>query len=158
MKLKVNIFNNQKKLKLDCDNRKLIRNACKATLKYEKFSDDASVDVTIVDDEKIKQMNNDYRGIDKSTDVLSFPLGENGVYETDYSTGLKMLGDIVISIDHALYQAELYGHGTEREIAFLCVHSMLHLLGYDHVNNEEEEKDMRHRQTEILESMGLFVK
>lgn len=87
--------------------------------------------------------------------MLSFPLGENGVYDTNYDTGAKMLGDVVISVSHAIAQAEEYGHSIQREIGFLTVHSMLHLLGYDHVNNEQEEKEMFSRQKEILDMLEL---
>ena len=80
------------------------------------------------------------------------------MYDYNLETDALMLGDIVISVDHALAQAELYGHGIEREIAFLTVHSMLHLLGYDHVHNEQEEKEMFTRQEEVLKLMGLEVK
>ncbi len=158
MNAKVNITVKEKSVTLPQNFRALIRKACNATLKYEEFIDKAEINVTIVDDEEIKELNRDFRDIDKSTDVLSFPLGEDGVYDYNPETDALMLGDIVISADHALMQAELYGHGIDREIAFLTVHSMLHLLGYDHVNNLEEEKEMFYKQEEILKSMGLEVK
>ena len=140
MNAKVNITVKQKKVAIPKEYRALIRKACNATLKYEGFIEKAEINVTIVDDAEIQELNREFRDIDKSTDVLSFPLGEDGVYDYNPETDALMLGDIVISVDHALAQAELYGHGIEREIAFLTVHSMLHLLGYDHVNNLEEEK------------------
>jgi probable rRNA maturation factor len=135
----------------------LIRKACIATLKYENFNNNAEIDVTIVGDEQIKEMNNQFRNIDKSTDVLSFPLGENGVYDKNPVTNAYMLGDIVISIDHAVAQADLYGHSLRREIAFLTVHSMLHLLGYDHVNGGMEQAIMREKEEAILTNLGLAV-
>lgn len=158
MNARVNITVKEKSVALPQNFRALIRKACNATLKYEEFIDKAEINVTIVDDEEIKELNREFRDIDKSTDVLSFPLGEDGVYDYNPETDALMLGDIVISADHALMQAELYGHGIDREIAFLTVHSMLHLLGYDHVNNLEEEKEMFYKQEEILKSMGLEVK
>ena len=158
MNAKVSITVKEKKISLPKEFRALIRKACNATLKYEGFIDKAEINVTIVDDEEIKELNREFRDIDKSTDVLSFPLGEDGVYDYNPETDALMLGDIVISAEHAFSQAELYGHGIEREIAFLTVHSMLHLLGYDHVNNDEEEKEMFSRQEEILKTMGLEVK
>ena len=156
-KVKVIISDQQKNLKLPSGMRLLVRRACSAVLATEGFLDLAEVNVTFVDDAEIKQLNTDFRNIEKSTDVLSFPLGENGIYDVNPENGAKMLGDIVISVDHAVNQAELYGHSLQREIAFLTVHSMLHLLGYDHVNSEEEELEMRSRQREILGRMGLTL-
>ncbi len=158
MKTKINIINSQKIVKIPLDWRNLVRNACKTTLIFEKFSNNAEINVTFVDDEKIKEINRDFRNIDSSTDVLSFPLGEDGKFEINPENNFAMLGDVIISVEHALNQAELYGHGTDRELAFLTVHSVLHLLGYDHVNGEEERKEMRKREEEILEIMGLEIR
>lgn len=157
MSVKVNISVKSKQIKLPTGARLLIRKACNATLVFEGFEDSAEVDVSIVDDGMIKEMNAEFRNIDKSTDVLSFPLGENGVYDTNPETNAKMLGDIVISYDHAVSQADLYGHGLEREIAFLTVHSMLHLLGYDHVNGGLEQTIMRDKEENVLEALGLAI-
>lgn len=158
MSVKVNISLKQKKIKLPTGTRLLIRKACIATLKFEGLNDDSyEVDVSIVNDDMIKEMNNKFRNIDSATDVLSFPLGAGGVYDINPETDAKMLGDIVISVNHALAQAELYGHGIEREIAFLTVHSMLHLLGYDHVNGGLEQTRMREKEESVLEALGLAV-
>ena len=157
MKVKVTITVNGKGIKLPVGARLLIRKACIATLKYENFENNAEIDVTIVDDEKIKVINNEFRNINKSTDVLSFPLGENGVYDINPKTNAYMLGDIVISIEHAVAQSNLYGHSLRREIAFLTVHSMLHLLGYDHVNGGMEQAIMREKEEAILNNLGLAV-
>ena len=135
----------------------MVRKACIATLTEEKFTDDAEVDVTFVDDEQIKEYNSQFRNVDNSTDVLSFPLGENGVYDTDPETNKKMLGDIVISVEHAVAQGELFGHGLRREIAYLTVHSMLHLLGYDHVDEGMQKAIMREKEEIILKKLGLSV-
>ena len=105
----------------------------------------------------IKEMNKQFRDIDSSTDVLSFPLGENENYDTNPETGAKMLGDIVISVEHALAQANLYGHGIEREVAFLTVHSMLHLLGYDHEKGGLERTIMREKEEQVLDALGLAI-
>ena len=153
----VNIFDKQKAFKLPTGIRLLVRRACHATLQYENFTDLAEVDVTFVDDEAIHKLNLEQRNIDSSTDVLSFPLGENGQYDTNPESGAVMLGDIVISVEHAVAQAELYGHSIQREIAFLTVHSMLHLLGYDHVQGGLEETVMREKQDEILDKLGLAI-
>lgn len=155
MNAKVNITVKQKSVAIPKEYRALIRKACNATLKYEGFIDKAEINVTIVDDAEIQELNREFRDIDKSTDVLSFPLGEDGVYDYNPETDALMLGDIVISVDHALAQAELYGHGIEREIAFLTVHSMLHLLGYDHVNGGIEAVHMREKEEHVLTELGL---
>ena len=157
MSVKVNITVNQKKLSLPVGTKLLIRKACNATLKSENFNDNAEVDVTLVDDAEIRQINREHRNIDASTDVLSFPLGENGEYDENPATGALMLGDIVISLDTALRQADLYGHGVKREIAFLTVHSMLHLLGYDHINGGLEQALMREKEESVLNDLGLAI-
>ncbi len=87
--------------------------------------------------------------------MLSFPLGENGVYDVNRDTGAKILGDIVISMQHAVMQADLYGHSLQREIAFLTVHSMLHLLGYDHEAEGLERVRMREKEEAVLTQLGL---
>ncbi len=157
MSVKVNIFNKQKSFTLPTGTKLLIRKACIATLKLENFENSAEVDVSLVDDKAIKEINNEQRNIDAATDVLSFPLSENGNYDSNPATGAFMLGDIVISVETALKQAELYGHGIEREIAFLTVHSMLHLLGYDHVNGGLEQAVMREKEEAVLSALGLAV-
>lgn len=158
MSVKVNISLKQKKIKLPTGTRLLIRKACNATLNFEGMVDDNfEVDVSIVNDDMIKEMNKEFRNIDSATDVLSFPLAQNGNFDVNPETGAKLLGDIVISIDHAISQADLYGHGIEREMAFLTVHSMLHLLGYDHVNGGLEQTIMREKEEKILEALGLAI-
>ncbi len=157
MKVKVNISNIQKNMVLPVGTRLLVRKSCIATLVEENFNDDAEVEVTFVNDEQIKEYNNEYRNIDNSTDVLSFPLGENGIYDTNPVTKNKMLGDIVISVEHAVAQGELYGHGLRREIAYLTVHSMLHLLGYDHIDEGIEKAKMREKEEAILTKLGLAI-
>ena len=157
MSVKVNIVDKQKKIKLPTGTRLLVRKACTATLVEENFEEAAEVDVTFVTDEQIKAINLEFRNIDSATDVLSFPLGENGIYDKNPATGAKMLGDVIISVEHAVTQAELYGHGFEREVAFLTVHSVLHLLGYDHVNGGIEQAIMREKEERILDELGLAV-
>ncbi len=154
-KTKVLITNNQKDVKIPVGMRLLIRRSCNAVLDNEKFTDDAEVSVTFVNNDEIRRLNNEYRNIDKVTDVLSFPLGENGVYDFNNETGAYMLGDIVISIQTALKQAKLYGHSLEREIGFLTVHSMLHLLGYDHEHGGVEARNMRETEEQILDNLGI---
>lgn len=157
MTVKVNIYSKQKAIKLPVGTRLLIRKACNATIKFEEFEGSAEVDVTLVNDAQIKEMNYKFRNIDSATDVLSFPLGADGEYDENPETGAKLLGDIVISVEHALAQADLYGHGIEREVAFLTVHSMLHLLGYDHEAGGLEQTVMREKEEKVLEALGLAV-
>ena len=131
------------------------RRACNAVLEYEHFDDPAEISVTFVDNAAIAELNNQYRNKPMPTDVLSFPLGENGVYDVDENNGCKMLGDIVISMERAQEQATLYGHPLQREVAFLTVHSMLHLLGYDHENGGLEAMRMREKEEAVLTQLGL---
>ena len=154
-KVKVIISDDQKAVKIPTGIRLLIRRCCNAVLVNEKFEGSVEVSVRFVDDEEIHRLNLEYRNMDKSTDVLSFPLGENGVYDINYDTGAKMLGDIVISVEHAVEQAKTYGHTLQREIGFLTVHSMLHLLGYDHEQGGLEQMRMREKEDEILRQLGL---
>ena len=133
----------------------LVRRAVLATLAYEHVTGRAEVSVTFTDNEGIRALNRRFRQVDAPTDVLSFPLFEDGEGGAEFE---HMLGDIVLSLERCRAQAEEFGHGFERECAFLTVHSTLHLLGYDHVNSEAEDLDMRRRQTEIVNGMGLAVK
>lgn len=154
-KLKVIIDNQQNVMKIPTGVRMLVRRCCKAVLVNEGFTDSAEISVTFVDDETIRALNKKHRNIDKSTDVLSFPMGENGEFDTNLDTGAKVLGDIIISIEHAYEQAEKYGHTLQREIGFLTVHSLLHLLGYDHENGGLEAVKMREKEETVLTRVGL---
>ncbi|MEC1261219.1 rRNA maturation RNase YbeY [Bacillus swezeyi] len=124
--------------------------------KEENVADQAEVSVTIVTNEEIQKINKEYRGKDYPTDVISFALEEDGEGEVEI-IGADMptvLGDIIISADKAKEQAEEYGHSLMRELGFLTVHGFLHLLGYDHMT-EEEEKEMFTKQKELLNRYGL---
>ena len=154
-KIKVIISDDQHTVKIPSKVRMLVRRSCVAVLRMEKFSGSAEISVRFVDNGMIRELNKPYRDIDKETDVLSFPLGENGVYDVNPETGAYVLGDIVISVQKAMEQADEYGHSLEREIAFLAVHSMLHLLGYDHVNGGLEAVRMREKEEEVLTQLGL---
>ena len=154
-KIRVVIENKQKVVKIPTGIRMLIRRCCNAVLVMEQFEGNAEVDVSIVSDEQIHEINLEHRKIDRPTDVLSFPLGENGEYDIDPATGAKLLGDIVISIEHAERQAADYGHSLQREIGYLTVHSMLHLLGYDHVQGGLEAVRMREKEEAVMQSIGL---
>lgn len=159
MNLKIDFENDQEKLPVTYRLKMLVRAAVAATLDYEQYQNPVEVSVTFTDNEKIRELNRKFRGIDRATDVLSFPLfdyeGQTDEPPVDELVG--MLGDIVISLEQAKKQAEEYGHSFEREAAFLTVHSMLHLLGYDHETSKEDDADMRRRQSEILARMGLAI-
>lgn len=155
-KVKVIISNRQKAVAIPTGLRLLVRKVCTASLKEQGFERDAEVNVVFVDDEQIRVYNNEFRSIDKSTDVLSFPLGDNGVYEdVNPENGNVMLGDIVISLEHAVKQAEEYDHSFEREVGYLTVHSMMHLLGYDHVNGGLEADEMRYHEEVVMDMLQL---
>lgn len=151
MTLQIYFENVQERERVTYALKMLVRESILATLAYEGKEGHSEVSVTFTDNEGIRAINREYREIDAPTDVLSFPLFEE-------AEGTRMLGDIVLSLEKCRAQAEEFGHSFERECAFLTVHSTLHLLGYDHVNGEEEEQDMRARQTAIVKKMGLGVK
>lgn len=153
--VKVLITNNQKKIKLPTGIRPLVRKCCQAVLVTEGFGKLAEVSVSFVDNDEIQRLNRLYREKDMPTDVLSFPLGENGIYDLNNETGACLLGDVVISIETALKQAKIYDHSLEREIGFLTVHSMLHLLGYDHETTPLEAAKMREKEEMVLEELGI---
>lgn len=156
MRVHVYFDNIQDKFPVGFQLKALLRRTVRATLKYEGIKNKTEVSVTFADDESIRKLNAEYRNLDRPTDVLSFPI-EDDVEAADESQVL-MLGDIVISLERAAVQAEEYGHSFKREVAFLCAHSMLHLLGYDHELGEEQDVDMRRRQREIMKMMRLEVK
>ena len=154
-RVKVYISNQQNAVKIPTGIRLLVRRCCSAVLQMEEFFDPAEVSVTFVDNEQIRELNAEYRNKDSATDVLSFPLGENGEYDVNMETGALLLGDIIISVPRAIEQAEMYSHSLRREIGFLTVHSMLHLLGYDHENEGIEAVRMREKEEQVLNKLGL---
>lgn len=152
-------------IKLPVDCRKIAEQVVEETLDYEGFPYEAEVEILLTDNEAIREMNREQRGIDRPTDVLSFPLieyekaGDFDALEDQPDcfhpeTGEALLGDIVISKEKVLSQAEEYGHSPVREYAFLIAHSMLHLLGYDHME-EQERLIMEKKQNDILENLGI---
>jgi len=147
------------------DEDELIRTVIEAALDYENCPYDAEVSVTLTDNESIREVNRDFRNLDRATDVLSFPMADyatpadfDSLEEMDDvfnpETGEYMMGDIMISVEKVKEQAEAYGHSEKRELAFLVAHSMLHLMGYDH-EEEEERQVMEKKQEEILQNLNI---
>lgn len=153
-KVKVLISNKQSAVKIPSGIRLLIRRCCHAVLRFENFDDDAEISISFVDNKEIKSLNAQYRNKDTATDVLSFPLSNDGEFDRTDS-GSAILGDIVISIEKAMQQAEMFGHSFQREMAYLTVHSALHLLGNNHENGGIDAVRMREKEETILKSMGL---
>jgi probable rRNA maturation factor len=156
-KTKIEFSNRQKALKADKELRNLLRACCLQTLRQEKVDFPCLVSVSLVEEEEIRALNAEGRGVDRVTDVLSFPLEE---FRQGVPAGFAPLvvplplGDIVLCTAQAMRQAEEYGHGLRRELAFLTVHSMLHLLGYDHMESEEE-RQMIAKQEQVLKSLSI---
>lgn len=141
---------------------RLIKKAAKNALEAQGIAVPCEIFVLLTDDEGIHGINYEQRGIDMATDVLSFPQNEMepGTFcpeecEMDYDTGAVMLGDMVLSLERCAAQGEEYGHGFERELSYLTVHSVLHLLGYDHMDEGEEKRRMRSREDAVMELIGL---
>ena len=155
-KLKVYVKNNQTEVKVPVGIRLLIRRCCQAVLTTENVGKDAEVSVSFVSNNEIKNLNKIYRNKDSVTDVLSFPLtGDDGAVEITPETGAVQLGDVVISLETAVKQAQNFGHSLEREVGFLTVHSMLHLLGYDHETSQLDQRIMREKEESVLEKLGI---
>lgn len=156
---------NEGDLELDLNYQEVAQRVGDAVLDYEQCPYESEVELLLTMDEEIREMNREFRDIDRATDVLSFPMiayespADFAFLEEDEScfdpdTGELMLGNIVISKQKVVEQAEEYGHTIEREYAFLIAHSMLHLLGYDHME-EEERAVMEKKQREILDGLGI---
>lgn len=152
--------------RFDFNAEQVAMQVCEAVLKAENCPYDAGVYLLVTDEEEVHRMNLEYRGIDRTTDVLSFPavpfesesdfsaVEENEMDYIDPDTGLLQLGDIVINASRVWEQAEEYGHSPRREFAFLVAHSMLHLCGYDHMTPDESER-MEEKQEAVLQSLGI---
>lgn len=155
------IENEQDFIPLTDDFENLLKAVCDTALKKEECNFDAEISITLTDSKTIHQINLEHRGIDRPTDVLSFPMlefDEDGVsYSSDfeYDGDFVMLGDIVINIEQAIAQAKEFGHSEKREIAFLTAHSMLHLLGYDHELSDKDDALMRQKQNDILDELNI---
>lgn len=137
--------NRQDLIKIDEEIENIVEKSIEAALKEIEFTDDYEVSVSFVDDEEIHELNRDYRGVDRTTDVLSFPMDDEFT---------NMLGDIVININKVIEQAKEYGHSEKREISYLTVHSTLHLMGFDH-EEEEDKKEMRAVEDRVMEKLEI---
>lgn len=152
--MQIEISNQQEKMTVTQAIEDRIIEVLEETARVHEVDDLAEVSLMFTDDETIHEMNREYRGIDRSTDVLSFALEEGEEEEIYGGPEENLLGDIIISVETATRQAEEYGHSVEREMAFLALHGMLHLLGYDHME-EEERQEMRAQEEAILASLGI---
>lgn len=139
-----------------------IKKAALAVLALEGVNNPCEISVILTDDAGIHEINLEHRGVDSATDVLSFPMNElvAGAFapekcELNYESGRIMLGDMVLSLERARAQGEEYGHSEEREICYLTIHSVLHLLGYDHMDEGEEKRQMREREKLACERLGI---
>jgi probable rRNA maturation factor len=155
MKLTLDINIRTRKFRPDEKLVSLCSRAIKKALEYEGVEKDCEISLSFVSDRTIRKINREFRDIDKATDVLSFPQSEGGDLSDCFDGERYQLGDIVVSLERAALQGELYGHSTDREAAFLCVHSVLHLLGYDHERSPEDDEDMCRRQREIMTGLGI---
>ena len=142
-------FTREKKNLGHSDAYRYVKKAVNAALENEQQERDCELSVTFTDDEGIRVINREQRSIDSATDVLSFPIGEE-----DYDTGCLFLGDMVISLDRCEKQGEEYGGGFYHELQYLTVHSVLHLLGYDHLDEGEQKAEMRTHEKEIMKRLG----
>lgn len=129
--------------------KNLIEKSIAAVLKIEKLDENVEVSVSFVDDDEIRDLNREYRGVDKSTDVLSFPMDDEFIIDN------RILGDVIINTRRVMEQAEELGHSNERELSYLTVHSILHLLGYDHME-DEDKKEMREREKLAMKELSIY--
>lgn len=158
MKLSIITENAQDKITITDGLSDLVYRSVLETLRSEDIDFDCEVSLTYTDNDGIRELNRAHRNKDAATDVLSFPMFDPETEEIYALDGAPAeLGDIVISLERAKEQAEEFGHSFERETAFLCVHSVLHLLGYDHERSEEEDILMREKQRAVMHTLGLEI-
>ncbi len=155
--LKIRFSATERFEEVDYNLKSVIRKAIYHTLEHENFPYDAELSVTICDNRHIRELNREYRGKDKHTDVLSFPMYDGGAFDVGECISGAMLGDIVISLERAKEQAVEIGHSYVREVAFLTVHSTLHLLGYDHERSREDDEAQCQAQREIFEILEPMI-
>ena len=139
----------QDDIKISEEIKVLIEKSVSAVLKVEELDENVEVSVSFVGDEEIRELNRDYRGVDKSTDVLSFPIDDEFILDN------RILGDVIINTRRVMEQAEELGHSNEREFSYLTVHSILHLLGYDHIE-DEDKRQMREREKLAMKELSIY--
>lgn len=139
----------QDDIKISEEIKVLIEKSVAAVLKVEELDENVEVSVSFVGDEEIRELNRDYRGVDKSTDVLSFPIDDEFILDN------RILGDVIINTRRVMEQAEELGHSNEREFSYLTVHSILHLLGYDHME-DEDKRQMREREKLAMKELSIY--
>lgn len=139
----------QDDIKINDEIKNLIEKSIAAVLKVENLDENVEVSVSFVGDEEIRDLNRDYRGVDKSTDVLSFPMDDEFIIVS------RILGDVIINTRRVMEQAEELGHSNERELSYLTVHSILHLLGYDHME-DEDKREMREREKLAMKELSIY--
>lgn len=143
------IDNRQSKYEITSETEELIQKVILESLKVEGLDDNYEVSISFVENSEIRDLNNQYRNVDSDTDVLSFPM------EDEFDYGTPLLGDIIISVEKADEQSREFGHSLQREIAYLTCHSMFHLLGYDHMN-DEEKNEMRNKEKQVMKNLKIF--
>lgn len=143
------IDNRQSKYEITSETEELIQKVILESLKVEGLDDNFEVSISFVENSEIRDLNNQYRNVDSDTDVLSFPM------EDEFDYGTPLLGDIIISVEKADEQSREFGHSLQREIAYLTCHSMFHLLGYDHMN-DEEKNEMRNKEKQVMKNLKIF--
>lgn len=139
----------QDDIKITDEIKNLIEKSIAAVLKVENLDENVEVSVSFVGDEEIRNLNRDYRGVDKSTDVLSFPMDDEFIIVS------RILGDVIINTRRVMEQAKELGHSNERELSYLTVHSILHLLGYDHME-DEDKREMREREKLAMKELSIY--
>lgn len=147
--MKIYYDDRQEDIEITDEIRELIKKSVKAVLKIENLEENVEVSVSFVGDDEIKDLNRDFRGVDKVTDVLSFPIDDKFMIEN------KILGDVIINTKRVMEQASELGHTNERELSYLTVHSILHLLGYDHMD-EIEKREMREREKLAMKELSIY--
>ena len=147
--MEVFLDNRQSEITIEDDIMDLLNLVVAKSLEVLEMENDYEVSISFVNNEEIKELNRDYRGVDSETDVLSFPMDD------DMIVPVPLLGDIIISVEKAFEQSKDYGHSLDREIAYLTAHSMLHLCGYDHMEDDEKIL-MRTKEKEIMKKIGIF--
>ena len=148
-KMEFYIDNRQTQININEDINNLFEKVLIKSLLVEGIGTDYEISISLVNNEEIRELNLKYRGIDKETDVLSFPI------EDEFGMDVPLLGDIVISVEKALEQSKKYGHSLDREIAYLACHSMFHLMGYDHIDIKEKQ-GMRSKEKEVMKDLGIY--